>query len=305
MRTAPFRLQVPASSANLGPGFDCLGLALGLYLTIDCQPADRFRVELGGEGAGELPDDDSNLVVRALVAALGADAPPPVRLRLDNAIPLKRGLGSSAAAAVGGLAAGYVLAGARPDRLPATELLRHALGFEGHLDNAAAALLRGLVVSGVEAGKPVTVRLPWPEELRLVAVIPELEIETAKARAALPATIDFDDAVVIVGRTARLLAGLQTGDYSGLRRAFADRLHQPYRLPLAPGLAEALQAMTDCPGSRGAWLSGSGPTLVAIGGDDVDSCGAAGRGVLEARGVRARSRVVAVDRRGASLAPGR
>ena len=294
------RLRVPASTANLGPGFDCLSVAVGLHLRVDCRPAASFQLTLAGEGADTLPPGADNLLVRCMLDAGGLDALPAVHLRVDNDVPLQRGLGSSSAAIVAGLALGHALRGESVESLDRQQLLARATRIEGHADNVAAAIFGDLMVAGVEEHRVIALPQHWPADLIFAAVIPELEVSTTAARSALPDRVDFLDAVGNCARLARLLASLLGGRYDDLGAALADRLHEPYRLPLATGLSDVLQSMRDHPRSLGAYLSGSGSTLMALA-RDADAATAVGeRAVAEftALGVTAHHRVLSVDRDG-------
>lgn len=320
-----FTVRVPATSANIGPGFDCLGVALDLYLSIDCSPAASFSMELQGEGSERLAKDGRNLLARCVATGRHAaepsqspdspgsrgrkaNAPPPsVRLVVRNQIPLARGLGSSSAAIVGGLAVGIILAKRErgdSDLLGSDErdlLVREATRIEGHPDNVAPAALGDLVISGVEKDAVITIVQHWPEGLEFVAVIPELSVRTDAARRTLPAHIRFADAVANGARLARLLGSLQSERFEHLQSALQDRLHQPYRLPLAPGLPEVLAILEREPHSLGAYLSGSGPTIMVLCTTGADSLGEAGVRAFSDCGVPARYRILHVDRRGVSL----
>ena len=262
-------VEVPASSANLGAGFDCIGLALGIVNLIDlevcrdCGGAIELRCE--GEGTGELDGDRRNRFVEGLEAGLqaaGAELPPDVgwRIRMINKIPLSRGLGSSAAATVGGLVAANALAGGR---LAERDILRLATAIEGHPDNAAAALLGGFVVatsfgSGVEA-----IRFEVAAGLWVVLFIPELRLSTRAMRGVLPATVPFGDAVANLGRVAVGVAGMATGHPELLAALTADVLHEPYRAAAYPQLP-ALVAAARASGALGACLSGAGSSILAF-----------------------------------------
>jgi homoserine kinase len=258
------RVRVPASTANLGPGFDVLGMALGLYNEIEVEfGGTGLRVEVHGEGAERLQSlGDRNLVARSVAQTLerlGVRA-GGIRVRMLNRIPLSRGLGSSSAAALGGVAAAATLAGVSLDP---EELLDLALPFEGHPDNITPALLGGLTVSTLVDGKVRCVKLPIPEGLQTIAVIPDFRLSTATARKALPAMVPRGDGVFNVGRVALFLAAMQTGRLDLLREAAQDRLHQPYRAPLVPGMTEVL-AEGERAGALACFLSGAGPTLLAL-----------------------------------------
>jgi homoserine kinase len=235
-------VSAPATSANLGPGFDCAAVALELWNELEL--SDGAGVVVEGEGAGELPEDETNLAVRAygLVAS-----PAGKRFRFVNRIPLERGLGSSAAAIALGLAA------AAPEA-PAEELLRLGLRLEPHADNLAAALAGGVTLTWEGRIARVADELP----LDAVAVVPAARTETAAARAALPADVPHADAAHTAGRAALLGAALAAGEADWLASALDDRLHEPYR---PSRLLEVIRS--ELPeGAAGATLSGSGPTVI-------------------------------------------
>jgi homoserine kinase len=296
------RVRVPATTSNLGPGFDALGLALRLYNTLELEAADAPRIEIDGDGAETLPRDPSHLAYRAAIAVVVLQAergirreslPAAFHLRQHNRIPLARGLGSSAAAIVGGAAAANALLGGPLDR---QALLDLAAGMEGHPDNVAPALLGGLVACvTTEAGTIRTVRL-IPQRLRVVIAIPEFAVSTAEARRLLPEAVPFRDAVFNVTRTALLVAALADGRMDLMDEAMRDRLHQPYRARLVPGLDAVFSAARDA-GARGVALSGSGPTVVAFG--DGAGIGAAMCRAFEAAGARCRSIDAEIDTDGA------
>jgi homoserine kinase len=271
-------VEVPASSANLGAGYDCLGLALDLTdrITVEVLGWKRGGVDLSvdGEGADELPATIENRFVRGLEAALSAahGALPKGagwRVAMTNRIPLARGLGSSAAATVGGLVAGNRLAG---EPLSATEMLRLATEIEGHPDNAAAAILGGFVVVGQTDDGLEAIRFPAPRDLRAILFIPERRLSTAEMRSVLPEQVPLADAVANLGRVALGVAGLATGRSQLLRWLTVDRLHEPYRAGPYPQLPRLIGAAREA-GALGACLSGSGSTVIAF----VDSMSAIAR----------------------------
>jgi homoserine kinase len=290
------RVRVPATTANLGPGFDALGLALRLHNSVALEAAPEPRIEIEGEGAMALPRDPSHLAYRAALAVAGAQkgaaAPRAFHLRQHNRIPLARGLGSSAAAIVGGAAAANALLGGPLD---AQALIDLAAGLEGHPDNVAPAVLGGLVACvTTEAGKIRWTRL-IPKRLRVVIAIPEFAVSTAEARRLLPETVPFRDAVFNVTRTALLVASLAEGRMDMLDEATRDRLHQPYRARLVPGL-EAVFAAARASGAHGVALSGSGPTVVAFG--EAPGIGEAMRRAFESAGAECRVIAAEVDTEG-------
>jgi homoserine kinase len=263
-RTAEVRVRVPASSANLGPGFDSLGLALALYDEVDVAVApDGLTVEVDGAGAGAgVPRDERHLVVRALRRAFAVfgDAPSGLRLRCRNAIPHARGLGSSAAAVVAGAAAAAALAG-RDVAAESDALLQITAGMEGHADNAAASLFGGFVVAWNNDDRFDAVRVDAHAGIAPVALIPEVESSTATTRGLLPDTVPFADAAFTGSRTA--LAVLAFTERPGLLLpATADRLHQEYRRPAYPESADLVDVLraTGVP----AVISGAGPTVLAL-----------------------------------------
>ncbi len=262
--THSLRVTVPASTANLGPGFDALGMALGLYDTVEVTvTGDDTRVEVTGEGAGAVPTDEKHLVVRALRAAADAlGSPlPGVFLRCHNAIPHARGLGSSAAAIVAGVAAAYGLAGKDLDE----HALQVAAEFEGHADNAAASLYGGLVLAWAEpsSGGPRyrAVRLEPHSSLAPVVLVPDTESATSVTRGLLPGNVPHTDAAFAAGRCALAVHAL-TVDPGLLLPATEDRLHQDYREPAWPESMRIVRELRE--NGVPATISGAGPTVFAL-----------------------------------------
>jgi len=292
------RVRVPATSANLGPGFDALGLALALYNEVTIEEADRVSVAVEGEGSGRLDAGVKNVVARgaALAFEIAGRAFPGARLHCVNRIPLSRGLGSSAAAWVGGLLAGNALMGEPLDR---DGLLAAATRAEGHPDNVAAALLGGLTVSCVDGARVTAVSLPVPREIEWVVLLPETESSTREARAVLPESVPRADAIFNVQRVSLLLAALGAGRADLLELAMQDRLHQPYRLRLFPWM-DAVAAAGRGAGALGCALSGAGPSMLAAvrprGGESVAR---AMEEALRAAGIAGRALHLAVDPGGA------
>jgi homoserine kinase len=291
-------VRVPATSANLGPGFDALGLALALYNEVEAREAAGVSVQVEGQGAGRLSTTADNVVARGVRLAYEATGRSfkGVALRCVNGVPPARGLGSSAAAWVGGLVAGNALCGGALSR---EALLALATRAEGHPDNVSAALLGGLTVSCVGADGTVTaVSLPVPARLTWVALIPETTSSTAEARAVLPTTVPRADAVFNVQRVALLLAALQSGRLDALGAALDDRLHQPYRLRLFPWLPPVIEAARRA-GALGCVLSGAGPAALAIGLGDGSAIADAMQAALKEAGLAGAARAFAVDTDGA------
>lgn len=261
---ASVTVSAPASTSNLGPGFDCLGLALDLRneLTLELHDArGPVLVEIEGEGARSLPRGERNLIARAARLVLPRRLPGRLVFKARNRIPLARGLGSSAAAAVAGLWAGAHLFG----RLSRSEdeLERLAVALEGHPDNVAPCVHGGLTASLVEDGRARAIRLNLHPSLSTVVCAPAFELSTRKARAALPKKVPLADAVFNASRALLLARALETGRTTRLAALMEDRLHQPYRARLVPGLHEALAAAVKA-GAAGAALSGSGPSVFAF-----------------------------------------
>ena len=261
----PVTVEAPASSANLGPGFDALALALDLYLRVTVTPLDHGAEQLtvAGEGADEIGLDAGNRFLIGLEHGLQAFGlePPVMRIDMANEIPLARGLGSSAAACVAGLLAAQALCG---ESLAPERLHRMATDIDGHPDNVAAALVGGFVVVTRDgSGAPQLARFDPPDGLVAALFIPELALRTAEMRAALPAQVAHADAAHNVGRAALVVAAL-TADRPELLAAMAeDRLHEPYRAAFFPALPE-LVAAARAAGALGAALSGAGSTVIAL-----------------------------------------
>jgi len=296
-------VRVPATIANLGPAFDALGLAVSLYNTVELEPAATAWVEVHGEGEGELPLDDRNLVHRAAAAVAGAAGRRQTfHIRCRNDIPLARGLGSSAAAIVGGMVAANAALG-RP--LEADIILRLGVGFEGHPDNVAPALFGGAVVCGFSGGPAAPAvaytRLTPAWEAALVVAVPGFPVSTEEARRRLPAVVPFADAAGNVARTAALVASLLTGRMDLLASAMEDALHQPYRRPLVPGMQAVFEAARAA-GAYGAALAGSGPSIVAPA--PVERAAVVGEAMIRAfrdAGGAARAYTLRIDADGATV----
>ncbi|MDA8442046.1 MAG: homoserine kinase [Peptococcaceae bacterium] len=256
--------RIPASSANLGPGFDCLGVALNLYNYVEIEASDQpLQIKLEGIYRENLPTDTSNLVycaVQRFWRHIGKK-PSGITLRLVNNIPPSRGLGSSSAAIVGGLYAANLLANSPLNK---AELLDLATEMEGHPDNVAAAIYGGANLSVLQpSGHCICQSLGYMDELKLVVAIPDMTLATSLARNLLPPQVVMRDAVWNIGRTGLLVASLLSGNYSLLQTAMEDRLHEQYRAPAIPGMTNALKQAKQA-GALAAVLSGAGPTLLAI-----------------------------------------
>ena len=268
IRMTLVRVKAPATTANMGPGYDCLGMALDVWNIIEVEVLDSGEpvVEVTGEGAGELGTGRDNLVYRSM-EFLFQDAGqemPLVRIRCDNAIPLARGMGSSAAAIAGGLVAANAICS--QDYSP-NDLLEMAATIEGHPDNVAAAVLGGmqLVISDKteEGSRLYAVSINVPPELHAVVFVPQVRIATEDARAVLPEKVTVADAVHNIGRVGLLVASMATDHPEYLAIATQDLLPQPYRQPLFPAMKVIFKAALDA-GALGVFLSGSGSTVLAL-----------------------------------------
>lgn len=259
-------VRVPATSANLGPGFDAIGMALDMWSEYTVERSDRFEVICEGEGSHDMPMDDTNLVCFGLKAAfkVAGKPVPTLKYHLVNRIPYARGLGSSSAAIVGGLIAGLVLAGHRVPAWGSEELLNMAAEIEGHPDNVAPALYGGIQL-GIHTGERwMTERVNCPPGIQCVCFIPDTIGKTSTARNVLSDTITRKEAVFNIGRVAWLINALATNNIDNLRYGVEDALHQPQRAAkvyphLIPIINAAVQA-----GASAAYLSGAGPTVMAI-----------------------------------------
>jgi len=297
-------VRVPATTANLGPGFDALGLALDLWNETIWTPTrdGEIRVTISGEGEDTLPTDATNpivVVALSLYARLGATC-EGLRVHCINRIPLGSGLGSSSAALVSGLLGANALLG---EPLSQEDILRLAIETEGHPDNVAPAMLGGLVVSILHDGRVVSIKLPARAHrapLRATVVLPKFEFPTEHARSILPRTVDRQDAIFNISRSVLVVEALRTGDLEMLGKAMDDRLHQPHRLPLIPGALSALEAARRA-GAAAVALSGAGPSLIAFSDDWAPEIGEAMRREFERAGLEARVFHLRISERGARV----
>jgi len=295
-------VSTPASTANLGAGFDCLALALNLRNVVELWDTGRgsgLEIDIEGEGEDLLPIDDSNLVYRAaerVFARLGRRPSGLLRLHAVNGIPLGSGMGSSAATIVGGLVAANALV---EGGLAREEILRLAYEMEGHPDNAAAALYGGLTLVSA-SGDELMARAVAVPPMRVVIVLPDLRLSTAEARAALPAQVPLADAVYNLGHALFTVQALAGGDEALLSWAVGDRLHQPYRQRLIPGYATVIAEARKA-GAAAVALSGAGPSLVAFASARHDQIAAAMQAGFKVNGLASRAFVVPVDRQGVQV----
>eukprot|EP00555_Chaetoceros_dichaeta_P006830 CAMPEP_0198275868 /NCGR_PEP_ID=MMETSP1447-20131203/65002_1 /TAXON_ID=420782 /ORGANISM="Chaetoceros dichaeta, Strain CCMP1751" /LENGTH=426 /DNA_ID=CAMNT_0043970773 /DNA_START=534 /DNA_END=1814 /DNA_ORIENTATION=- len=259
-------VRVPATSANVGPGYDCIGIAVDLWSEITISRADTFEITAEGEGATEMPKDDTNLMVVGLVAAFkAANKPVPIlKYHAVSRVPYARGLGSSSAAIVGGIVAGLVLAGHRLPCWGSEALLQIAAGIEGHPDNVAPVIYGGIQIGVHDGTRWVTERAPHPSGMQAVLFIPDFYGKTSTARNVLGPTVTREEAAFNIGRAAFLVHALCTGNLDNLKVGAEDKMHQPQRgEKLYPYLFPMIKAAEEA-GASCAYLSGAGPTVMAL-----------------------------------------
>lgn len=290
IRNEGVRVKVPASTANLGPGFDTLGMALTLYAWIEMKPAEATVFHLHGENLDGLPTDKSNLlykVAQSVFDEAGVSL-PELEVTMYSDIPLTRGLGSSASAIVGALYAANLLIGSP---LSLSRLFDMATALEHHPDNVGASLYGGIITAVWDGAHAEALRIEPPDQLDVLVAIPDFQLSTSKAREVLPKQIGMSDAVYNISRASLLTAALTMGRLDLIKDAMRDRLHQPYRASLVPGMGRILEEATEH-GALGTALSGAGPTLLALV-DRTDNQGEELRsfllGVLGNEGITART----------------
>jgi len=296
-----FQIRTPGSTANLGPGFDALGLALSIYnyLDIQTQSTSGLQIAIEGEGKDLLTVDDTNLFYQAAqftAQKLGKTLPGLI-VNMQNNIPLARGLGSSSTAIVAGvIAANHIF----DQPFTQQELLNIATEIEGHPDNVSPCLLGGLTMSTVDNTHVACVRAIPPKELQAVVAIPQFELKTSDARKALPKDISLQDAVFSISRACLVTAALMSGHLDQLKIGMQDRLHQPYRAHLIPHFYEVIDAALQA-GSLGAALSGAGPTLMAFATQNAQTIGQAMVQIWHQNNIRATYHVLNIDTDGAVI----
>ncbi|MCG9967690.1 homoserine kinase [Pelotomaculum terephthalicicum JT] len=285
------RVQVPATTANLGPGFDCLGMALELYNIVEIiQVPHGLTIEVTGEGAADISRDVDNLVFRAaqqVFKQVGFE-PTGLKIRLINQIPVARGLGSSTAAIIGGVIAANLLVGGR---LSLKEIIGLASLLEGHPDNVAPAVLGGIVISVQADGELKNMKIQPPQGIKCVVAIPDFILATKASRDVLPSQVPFQDVIFNLGRVALLVAALQKGDFTLLGTAMEDHLHQPFRSVLVPGMKKVLAA-AKLAGARGVTLSGAGPSVIALADSNFDLIARVMGDTFRQNGVKCRTLVL-------------
>jgi homoserine kinase len=297
-------ISVPGTTANLGPGFDCLGAALTLYNQFRFTPVEMgdpmLRISVTGSEADRVVLDESNLSYQAFVKLyehLGK-TPPPVAIDIELGVPLARGLGSSATAIVGGLMGANQLAG---EPLTPAEVMQLAIAMEGHPDNVVPALLGGAHLAAIHGEVWVICDIPWHRDIVPVVAIPNFELSTAEARKVLPVEYGRADAIFNAAHLGLLLRGLETGNGSWLIAGLDDRIHQPYRQTLIPGY-DPVRTSALAAGAYGMVISGAGPTLLALASPDCASeVAAAMTSAWQEVGIMAEARSIEIDPTGASV----
>jgi homoserine kinase len=296
LRIQRAHIQVPATSANLGPGFDCMALALDLWneVIIDSTPGE-VRVAVDGEGARSLPKDGKNRVAQAAVQVFqkAGDGGAGFSIECTNRIPVSSGMGSSAAAAVGGLIAANAAIGNPYSR---QNLIQLCLPLEVHADNAIAAFVGGLVILSVEDGRVLWRRYELPQ-MQVCVIVPERHLSTGESRSILPEKVDLRDAVFNMGKALLVAEALRSADYRLLAEVMQDRLHQPYRLAHLPGVEEILHAAKQA-GAAAAVLSGAGPGVIAFAESGLPEIQNAMLGAAKERKLAARGFILHVSNTG-------
>ena len=304
-------VKVPASSANLGPGFDCLGLALPIYNTITIEetvlPGTGIEINLISEEEtidemvfDNIPRDENNIIYKAvemLYNSIG-QVPSELKINIQSQIPITRGLGSSSSIVVGGLLAANKLLGNPADE---TALLAIVTEVEGHPDNVAPAILGGVVLANQEEDGMVTyTKLSWPEEWDITVCIPDFELSTEIARSVLPKEVPMQDAIYNAKHLAMLIQALNNKDAKLMKSALKDRLHQPYREKLVPGMHEIMEAFKHEDGVLGCVLSGAGPSMLVISHKyDLDKIKSTVKDIWEAQNIKVDCRTLKVEEQGA------
>ncbi len=260
------KIRVPATTANLGSGFDCFGLALKKYLFLEIEEAkEDLMIQSRGEGAAQFEKGENNLIWKAFMLVLkkygkGRDV-KGIRIKTLNQIPVTRGLGSSASAIIGGIIAASRLYNLK---LSNEEILKTALSLEGHMDNIVPALMGGFTLAYSTENKPVKwLKIKFPNDLRVVVAIPDFHLSTEKMRSVLPDKLPLSDAIFNLSRSALLVKSLQESRWELLAEAMEDKIHQPYRATYIPGLQEMFSQVKNT-GYAGIALSGSGPTVISL-----------------------------------------
>lgn len=293
--------RIPASTTNLGPGFDVLGLALQLYSTVTLEITENgIEVVVSGVDAEKIPSTPEHIAFQAVESIFkrsGVEQPKGLKLSIMNGIPAIRGLGGSGTAILGGLLTANVLCG---NPFARSELLNFATAMEGHPDNVAASLYGGLVISMQEGSHIHTIQLECDPSLHVVLAIPEFTLSTQKARDILPKSVDFADAIHNISRSTLLVASIATGKLDMLPIAMKDKLHQPYRSKLIPGFTDVVDAATSA-GALSTALSGAGPTIAAYCQKNMEQVGSQMQEAFKLHGVACKIKILSTDMDGATV----
>jgi homoserine kinase len=298
-------VQVPASTTNLGSGFDALGLALKLYLRVEVEETTEAgsKLTLEGEGASELQANRENLILKVMRRVFEGEGQslPNIRMRVCNQIPVARGLGSSAAAIVAGISCFEALTGTDID----TDLFfRYAFQFENHPDNLTAARYGGFTVCCAEdSGRIDFFRSTLSTQIKILLIVPDFQLQTQKARAVIPKSVSLQDAVYNIQRSALTVAALLSNDFRFLRQSLKDKIHQPFRAPLIPGFEEVLGLQeNNIRGLLGICLSGAGPSILAFAESHLSEISRRIEEVFQRHGITSRTFELETDNHGRTIA---
>ncbi len=295
-------VQVPATTANIGPGFDCLGAALTLYNQFKFTLSETTTITVTGGEAHKVSTDKTNLLYQSFLRLYQhlEQTPPPVAIEIELGVPLARGLGSSATAIIGGLVGANELAG-KP--LSTQQLSNLAIAIEGHPDNVVPALGGNCVLSVATENSWQITPINWHSQITPVLAIPDFELSTEAARAVLPPQVSYSDAIFNISRLGLLIRGLETGNRDWLTSALEDKLHQPYRQTLIPGYEVVKQAAIAA-GAYGMVISGAGPTLLALAGQSqAEAVSQAMQQAWENQAVKVEVRSLSLDTQGTVVKP--
>jgi len=295
------KVRVPGTTANCGPGFDAVGIACSVYNELELILSQRgsLIIEVEGEGKGIIPSDEKNIiyqVIRAVLEKVG-EKYQGIHIKMLNKIPLSRGLGSSAAAIVAGLFAANELTG---NTLSKNDLLDMATAIEGHPDNVAPAIFGGITISVIQGDQARYLRFMPPTKLNMVVAVPEFNLSTQSARNVLPQTVPFKDAVFNISHTALVIGALCQGEFHHLRYALEDKIHQPYREHLIPGMQQVFEAALD-KGALGAAISGAGPCIIAFAQENFHQIGAGMVQAFACNHIKAQYLVLGIDTEGVKV----
>lgn len=293
--------RIPASTTNLGPGFDVLGLALQLYSTVTLEiVGEEPEVVVSGVDVDKIPSSPQHIAFKAVETIFqhsGIEIPKGLKLSIVNGIPAIRGLGGSGTAILGGLLTANLLC---DNPFSQSDILNFASSMEGHPDNVAASLYGGLVISVQEGNHIHTIQLECDPALHIVLAIPDYTLSTQKARDVLPKTVEYADAIYNISRSSLLVASIATGKYEMLPFAMKDKLHQPYRSNLIAGFDEVVESATTA-GALSVALSGAGPTIAAYCLDNIEKVGEQMHEVLKERDIPCQIKVLRADQEGANV----